>query len=86
MAVPGVAGFCGVVYPLLDAVDDDDDDDVEDEEDEASEERDIGLRRLIWSEQQSPLVEAALEPGLLPVGVDTAEVTGEPAAIEATGM
>ena len=69
----------------MDAVDDDDDDDVEDEEDEASEERDIGLRRLIWSEQQSPLVEAALEPGLLPVGVDTVEVTGE-AAIEATGM
>ena len=71
----------------MDAVDDDDDDDVEDEEDElASEERDIGLRRLIWSEQQSPLVEAAEEPGLLPVGVDTAEVTGEPAIDVTWGM
>ena len=91
-----MAGFCGVVYPLLEAVDDDDDDDdlVEDEEEEeefedASEERDIGLRRLIWSatlEQQSPLVEAAEEPGLLPVGVDTAEVTGEPAIDATWGM
>ena len=85
--VPGVGGFCGVVYPLLEAVDDDDEDEEwEDEEEDASEERDIGLRRLIWStEQQSPLVEAALEPGLLPVGVDTVEVAGE-TAIEATGM
>ena len=52
------------------------------DDDEASDDRDIGLRRL---RSQSPLVEAALEPGLLPVGVETAEVTGE-AATDATGM
>lgn len=82
-----MAGFCGVVYPLLEAVDDLEDDEWEDEAvEEASDERDIGLRRLIWSSWQSPLVEAALEPGLLPVGVDTAEVTGEEeAATDVTG-
>ena len=31
------------------------------------------------------MVEAADEPGLLPVGVETVDVPGEP-AIEATGM
>jgi hypothetical protein len=65
---PGVAGFCGVVYPLFDAVEEEEDE-VEEPE---SEDMDIGLRRL----RSSPLVLAALDPGLLPVGVDVADVDG----------
>jgi hypothetical protein len=59
---PGVAGFCGVVYPLLDAVELLDDVDEEaDEEIDESEDSDIGLSWL----RSSPFVLAALDPGLL---------------------
>ena len=80
--LPGVAGFCGVEYPLFDAVDDEDEEETVEDDDEASDDSDIGLSRL---RSQSPLVEAALDPGLLPVGVETVDVTGE-AATDATGM